>query len=158
MQRSPVCTAHSFCWGCYRFFSLAHVCSFHPTTSFKNYLQDGFGPCVFETLNVRFENRVADQPPFPRSEPSLLPGKTYQILPANFGTPAFSHKVSEPFLPILLWTLKFSFLTSLMLAFGINCPSHTRFLSLFHTPKTPVPAITLLPTGSITLALILFSF
>lgn len=61
--------AHGFCWGCYRLLSLACVCSFHPTSSCKNYLQDGFGPCVLETLNVHFENRVADKPPFARSRP-----------------------------------------------------------------------------------------
>lgn len=64
-----MCMAHGFCWGCYRLLSLVHVAVFSSDQFLQNYLQDGFGPCVLETLNVHFENRVADKPPFARSRP-----------------------------------------------------------------------------------------
>ena len=78
-----MCTAHSFCWDCYRLLSLAHICSLQPTTSFKNYLQGGFGPCVLETLNVHFEKLLLISLLFLGQYPHFFLGKTPFFHPSS---------------------------------------------------------------------------
>lgn len=165
MVSSSVFTAESFCWGCYLLaqnsapFTLKLLVI---PTAFKTCLQQhfAFGRCMLEILNVCFEKVLLMSLLFLGQYPHFYPGKRYPffILLANFRTPAFSGKDSDP-LPILTQMNSQVLLSDQSNAghlIGTNCPNQAGFLSLFHTSKTPVPAILLLPTGPITLAFILF--
>ena len=107
-------------------------------------------------------NSVANKPTLSLGHyPHFHPGKRYpfSILPADFRTPAFSGKDSDPLPPIPTQVNSQVLLSDQSNAghlIGTNCPNQAGFLSLFHTSKTPVPAIPLLPTGPVTLAFILF--